>query len=94
MAKKCRKFFKNGELELREIFKNRDFKELMEFAELATAVCPDDFEGYFYLGVAYRGMGELENALESFKKQKNWQTTKMDWELSTVITNWESSVSI
>jgi tetratricopeptide (TPR) repeat protein len=68
MIKKCRKIIEKGEAKYRENIKNGDFEKAMEFAKQAIEMCPDNFEGYLYLGIAYHGIGDLEKALENLKK--------------------------
>jgi tetratricopeptide (TPR) repeat protein len=68
MTKKRRKILEKGEAKYREDIENRNFERAMEFAKQAVEMCPNNFEGYLYLGIIYHNMGDLEKALKNLKK--------------------------
>jgi tetratricopeptide (TPR) repeat protein len=57
MIEKCREAVEKGELE-----------RAIELGKQAVEVDPNNFDAYFCLGTAYRGMKNIEKALENFKK--------------------------
>jgi tetratricopeptide (TPR) repeat protein len=71
MIKKCREAIENG-----------DLIRAVELGKQAIEMDPNSFDAYFCLGVAYYGMGDIEKALENFKKAKELAISKE--ELATV----------
>ena len=57
MIEKCREAVEKG-----------DLIRAMELGKQAVEMYPDNFDAYFCLGTAYRGMKNIEKALENFKK--------------------------
>jgi tetratricopeptide (TPR) repeat protein len=51
-----------------EAIKNRDLMEAMKFAKQAVKTYPDNFKSYLCLASVYYDIGNLEKALENFKK--------------------------
>jgi len=50
-----------------EIAKNMNREGLAEF-EMSVAVCPDFYRGYNNLGVVYQQLGEVDRAIECYRK--------------------------
>jgi tetratricopeptide (TPR) repeat protein len=57
MIEKCREAIEKGELE-----------RAIELGKQAVEMHPNSFDAYFCLGIAYRGMKNIEKSLENFKK--------------------------
>lgn len=66
----------------KEAIENGNLTKAIELAKQSIETQPDNFDAYFYLGIAYYGIDNIEKALENLEKAK--ELTDNNEKLSTI----------
>jgi Tfp pilus assembly protein PilF len=65
LPSKVRDIMKKG---MEQLYEKKDFKTSIDFFNRAVASAPAYYEAYFQMGIAYTGLGQMEEAERAFRK--------------------------